>query len=240
MTNKTIKFLISSLCTILALFICIHTNAVELETKSEEQQSVKAAHTLQFWCSNATEIAYWRSIPSDINSCYLDGNTLFDTGMQTAVTNWRNALGCTLNYNPVNKNFTTNGGIIIYGGSYGEIYDTGDFTSTEVYGTDEYGYLKSGYVQLSRVQDGVSYITSSGITVTGSYITKARGFVADKGTGSNYTNQYKKTCTHELGHALGWLGHSSNSSDIMYGLSTSVTALTNRDINHLLQIYNIW
>ena len=50
---------------------------------------------------------------------------------------------------------------------------------------------------------------------------------------------YSKTATHELGHALGYAGHSTTKGDIMYTSSTSNTtnALTTRDINHLKQIY---
>lgn len=53
----------------------------------------------------------------------------------------------------------------------------------------------------------------------------------------NFDDSYKKTTTHELGHALGWIGHSSNSNDIMYSASSSVTTLTSRDKNHLNQVY---
>lgn len=54
---------------------------------------------------------------------------------------------------------------------------------------------------------------------------------------SRTLNEYKKTATHELGHSLGWKGHSSNSNDIMYGTASSVTNLTSRDSNHLSQVY---
>ena len=51
------------------------------------------------------------------------------------------------------------------------------------------------------------------------------------------TDQYKHTATHELGHALGWKGHSPNSSDIMYAYSNGVLSLTSRDKKHILQFY---
>ena len=63
----------------------------------------------------------------------------------------------------------------------------------------------------------------------------AVGCIIDK---DRTTDQYKKTCTHELGHALGWAGHSSNTSDIMYSAGSSVTSLTSRDKNHLSQDYD--
>lgn len=73
---------------------------------------------------------------------------------------------------------------------------------------------------------------SQTITYTGVYAVE--GCIIDK----EYTlNQTKKTCTHELGHALGWIGHSGTSSDIMYQSGSSITSLTYRDIQHLSQVY---
>ena len=75
---------------------------------------------------------------------------------------------------------------------------------------------------------------SQTITYSGVTIYAVEGCIIDKG----YTlNQTKKTCTHELGHALGWIGHSGTSSDIMYQSGSSITSLTYRDIQHLSQVY---
>ena len=55
---------------------------------------------------------------------------------------------------------------------------------------------------------------------------------------TNY-NQLQNTILHEIWHALGYLGHSSNTNDIMYKSSQSSNAsqLSQRDIDQLLQIY---
>ena len=53
-------------------------------------------------------------------------------------------------------------------------------------------------------------------------------------------NAYKNTAIHEMGHLFGWNGHSSNSSDIMYGYATEITTLTTRDKTHLKQIYTLF
>lgn len=47
----------------------------------------------------------------------------------------------------------------------------------------------------------------------------------------------KLECIHEVGHSLGWFGHSTLSSDIMYSYSTENITLTTRDKNHLVQVY---
>lgn len=51
------------------------------------------------------------------------------------------------------------------------------------------------------------------------------------------TNQYRNAITHELGHALGWFGHSGSSTDIISPTNSTRTTLTNRDIQHLSPIY---
>lgn len=49
--------------------------------------------------------------------------------------------------------------------------------------------------------------------------------------------QYKNTCLHEFGHALGWMGHSHSSSDVMYFVGSTITTLTNADKRHIRQVY---
>ena len=58
---------------------------------------------------------------------------------------------------------------------------------------------------------------------------------------SGYANYYKNIITHEIGHALGWHGHSSVSSDLMYANVTknNITVGT-RDAAHLNQIYDLY
>lgn len=51
-------------------------------------------------------------------------------------------------------------------------------------------------------------------------------------------SEYNNTAIHEMGHLLGWLGHSNNSSHVMYSYANGVTTLTPVDKNHIVQIYN--
>jgi hypothetical protein len=43
--------------------------------------------------------------------------------------------------------------------------------------------------------------------------------------------------THELGHALGLIGHSPNKTDIMYPITDEYSRLSQQDINTLLKLY---
>lgn len=49
---------------------------------------------------------------------------------------------------------------------------------------------------------------------------------------------YKNILLHEVGHVLGWYGHSLNSADVMYeAAQSSRVNLTYRDVNHVKQVY---
>ena len=65
----------------------------------------------------------------------------------------------------------------------------------------------------------------------------ARGYVIFTGTDS-YHNDLK-TCTHELGHAMGWRGHSTSSNCVMWQGTSTRTTLQTSEINHLSQIYDL-
>lgn len=73
-----------------------------------------------------------------------------------------------------------------------------------------------------------------GKTVNNYRITSARIFTPKK---TLFTaKQYRTMFTHELGHALGYLGHSTSRSDLMHS-SGSTDTLTTRDKRHLGQNY---
>ena len=51
---------------------------------------------------------------------------------------------------------------------------------------------------------------------------------------------YNKVIAHEFGHALGWYGHSSDPTCLMYAYnSTPVTAPDSKSFTHLSQIYDL-
>ena len=226
-------------------FIQQENNSVDLHdqeilgnaVKKSAEYVIQAAHTL-VWYSDSSSVGYWRSSPM-VYMYRVDGNTNFYSAMVQAIGIWESALGIDIRYSYLNSvsEINTNSGIYFLGGTHMGLSNTEKFSSSDFYSN---GQLVAGFTNRTSVgNDGTSYVTASGRSVTGTYFITTSGCILDDGTNS-LNNYYLNTCIHELGHALGWYGHSTNSADIMYGVNTNDTSLSNRDILHIKQMYDIW
>lgn len=63
----------------------------------------------------------------------------------------------------------------------------------------------------------------------------ARGYIINDS--NNTLNIYMNAATHELGHALGWMGHSTDKNDVMGAYSFGLYKLSDHDKCHLSQVY---
>lgn len=177
--------------------------------------------TLSCWYSDYDYIARWNksSITVYTNKLNSNGSFYFSMGMYLGCGKWEDALGITIS----SSSYDTSAPIKYYGGTKNEVSAYGDFTIDS---------STNGVTQRAQYVEGTwKYGNTS---KTGYLVSSAVGCIIDK---NHTTDEYEKTCTHELGHALGWAGHSSNTSDIMYKKGSSVTSLTTRDIEHLSQVY---
>jgi len=181
--------------------------------------SVYAAITVSYWYSNVNYVSKWTSTPK-ISQYKLNNNDgfAFDIAFSHARTQWSNAgISTTL------VGWTSGCAIQCFGGTRAEIRARG------------YSILDS--------QAGVTLGSSTQINTlsyngTTKYLKSQNSPQIVCLVDRNVTQTaYKNVMTHEIGHALGWGGHSSNSSDIMYSSENSVTSLTSRDKNHLKQVY---
>ncbi|NLL95696.1 MAG: matrixin family metalloprotease [Clostridiaceae bacterium] len=167
---------------------------------------------LQYWYSDFNGIAHYEDDPKFTVRPCTGSPSSFEDDVLAAYNDWHWA-GI-----PVYYQFNS-GDIIVYGGPYDiikQIYPSFSPNST-------------GQTEITMFSMNDYYTTPSG---------NKDGYIMDSAKVYYNTDiANKKTYLHEAGHSLGWLGHSSNSNDIMYPISSSVKKLTSRDKNHLTQVY---
>lgn len=181
--------------------------------------------TLSYWESDSNEIGRWgKSLVPSIWVGVADNNMStsdFSNYINHAQNQWSNAGIKTQGIDEISQ-----AQIVIRAGSY----------ST----------LKSIESALAPTDGGLTTYSSNNILEgTWKYNSAEKTGYKLRGQAKVYivvksgrtASQYENITTHELGHALGWLGHSSKTSDVMYGNVSSNTTLTTRDKRHLNQIY---
>lgn len=179
---------------------------------------------LDYWNDTGETVGYWSDAPNVYSEkIETDVNFYYDTGVNSAKSQWSSALGTTF-YN-VNKDLAD---IESYGLTVDQYKTlTGVDWNDGITGITNWTYYNMGYViygndlkNLKRQAHATIYI----IHDTGSPRSEAA---------------LKKTVTHEFGHALGYFGHSPSPIDVMYKSSHEDFQLKNSEINHLGQVYNL-
>lgn len=178
------------------------------------------AGTLQYWYSDKDAIGKFP------DNAFIYGNNFsgktasqfpFESSVSNAISEWSNAgIPC------YTGNAASN--ILFYGGTRAQLnqleyfnYDSGTlgetkYTSKSVSYTALYqGNAKTVY-NFAKINTSICYNSSGN------------------------SKNYKKTALHELGHSLGWMGHSSGEYVMTQGLK-EITSLTQHDKQHLLQVY---
>ena len=178
--------------------------------------------TLYYWYSDYYLIVKWSSKSPDYWYEVADTSmTLGNLGNYVghAVSQWNGA-----GMNSAKAYNKSSADIKIYGGTYETLkIMEPSLTSSNTGLTDWTGETYIGEYYYNGHEIGTYQPTGANV-----YIVQKSG---------KTDNGYKNTTTHELGHAFGWYGHTSYSSDVMYAYATEITILTSRDKNHLMQIY---
>lgn len=176
--------------------------------------------SLIYWNSNENYSLYWKDAPSYYSKKIDSSNTFyFDSGVNSAITQWSNALSMSLDYETESK-----ADIKIYGASRDYLVNVmGVNIGTNTVGLTENTFLG----------DSITF-DYFGVTKTIKPTLEAKVYICSGGLGE--ANQ-KNVVVHEFGHALGYVGHSGNSNDVMYTNNHSGFTLTQNDINHLKFIY---
>lgn len=151
---------------------------------------------------------------------------------------WNNALGTSVSLSANNPNAP----IKVYGGTASDLLNFNLFTSNNPYANINNIY--TDYMGITSFDTSYSskQYNKPTIGVVGEQIhTGACIFILDF-TGSSYNHTYYnyiKTVSHELGHAMGWLGHPNvnYSGWVMRQGITEYINLSLHEAQHLGQIY---
>lgn len=164
-------------------------------------------------------VGRWESSPV-VYTQKLDSNTSFPfyNSVSTARNIWSTALGV----NMTSTGSSSNANIKIYGGSASDLAKYGGKL-----GSNDYGYTQRGF-------NCTGYYSSGSDRKLYGKMTSATVYILSRTASSNSVTN---VCLHELGHALGYIGH-TNSSGIMYYQPSEIIELTRNDLNHLSQVYN--
>ena len=188
-----------------------------------------AAVSLPYWYSD--ENAYYRCANQPI-AWYTHYDNLFTTSqfaqsIQHAKNEWTD--------NGVSVNLTTDitsSNVKIHGGSWSRMKVINSQLSPQAMGNVEY---------TSYMQSEIVY--HAGDMIIGNKSYNARMVIVYNETFAEEPDNlyYKNIATHEMGHALGWYGHSDAAGNVMNNsVSKFLTQVGNEDALHLTQIYDLY
>ena len=180
---------------------------------------------LNCWYSDDSKIGKW-NFSTTIRYYDLCNDTFFPlvAGLNNGINQWGNALGIS----PTLSGTSSNAPIEFYGG-----------TKEQLEALEFFGYIDDtiyGLTLYLNMGDPDTYSYNGAIKKCYPYYS-TRSYVVNR----SYMSYYNviKTCTHEMGHALGWKGHPSTSQPtwvMQQGLLTNTT-LSDEEKAHLLQVY---
>lgn len=186
-----------------------------------------AVSSISVWYSDKDYIAY---TPYD-GSYYVynlssssDYTTNFQSAISRARTQWNSVLPISISETSFNYALS-----YVYGGTRSQLLDVFPNLSTSNTGLTHHPF-----------KDGESATVNYNGSSKTVYTLQTGGKMCVVERSGRTANGYKKTAIHEMGHLFGWMGHSSNSADIMYSSASEITSLTTRDKTQLKQIYSLF
>ncbi len=194
----------------------------------------KVVGKLQTWCSNETKVAY-RDISRPI-TIYVKNNvaemTAFNSYINHAVTQWNGALEITLSVT-TDDSYENTADIRIYSTTI-EQYES---EKGEPWFTTEEGSIASGATSM-EIEEGIEHYAffNNELRIIEKCAQRTIHILYDP-TQSEAKN--RKVFCHELGHALGYDGHSRYNLHVMWYSINANDVLLIMEKNHLKQVYDL-
>lgn len=211
--NHSVKLQLKQIA-VFILLLAMCTNMLVTASASSSLGS------LTYWYSDASYIGRWETSP-EISSTKLNSNSDFyyASALATARTQWNDALDLSMTV-------SSSGAIQFYGGTLEELEELDIWSGL----SSSTNGITGNY---SRTTEGT--YTWGSTSIKGYIYSGAACAVVDN---DRTLSRYKKTATHELGHALGYAGHDSSSISVMYESGSDNYTLSSRDKYHLGQVYS--
>ena len=192
----------------------------EMYVNVNSQQTYKG--TLSRWSDIESDvIGFWSESPSVYEENIESDNTAFhfDEGVDSAIDQWNDVLNLSMTMTSMENNAD----IVILGGTRQQLAARGHTVSDGANASTVMQYQIVGY-----------YTYNGTIKLEAEMLGAKIGVVS----GSRPINEYRKTVTHEMGHALGYFGHASGTTDVMYFAGHASYTLKPNDYAHLQQVYD--
>ena len=191
------------------------------------------------WNSDINRVSFWNLWNLNIRSEARSGITLanFNTHMTNAQDQWSNAVG--------GMNFTVNAAysnahILSFGGNRSQMY-----ALAEWYDIRSRGWAGVAGIPPTTFVGTINVSGNRGVyRINPNFTPHLRGVMLNSTTrpnGSAHTNdEFRMIVLHELGHMMGYNGHSTNNTDVMYGaipIRPNIVVAP-REQRHLRRVYD--
>ena len=218
---------IVSIILCLAIFICALTSNV-----------FAATIYLPNWeCDTSYEIHYWPTLPTTVYSYVFSGMpSHICQNVQNAISQWNTGMNFSMNYYESTSQSANSTNIKIFSGYKEDLLAIGCFNAGDINHSQVAGVTSCSRVLVTTD----SYKLRNGTSIRVLKISKASIAIcnfSEKYMSSGY-NDYQSVISHEMGHAMGWYGHSNSDDLLMYKGDVIQTAPTESDIRHVKQMYN--